>query len=78
MFGSQLLCGFWSTQLVFALVDVLVEVEDAGELTLKGFHRPVAACSVIKLRTQSSAETQSPLPSVGEGQGEGGPAAEAR
>lgn len=53
MFGSQLLCGFWSTQLVFALVDVLVEVEDAGELTLKGFHRPVAACSVIKLRTQS-------------------------
>ncbi len=41
------------SQPVFALVEELVEVEDAGELTLKGFHRPVAACSVIKLRTQS-------------------------
>ena len=28
----------------------LVEAEDAGELTLKGFHRPVPAANVIGLR----------------------------
>jgi class 3 adenylate cyclase len=38
------------SQPVFALVEELVEVEDAGELTLKGFHRPVAACNVVKLK----------------------------
>ena len=38
------------SQPVFALVEELVEVEDAGELSLKGFHRPVPACSVIKLK----------------------------
>jgi len=38
------------SQPVFALVEELVEVEDIGELSLKGFHRPVAACTVIKLK----------------------------
>ena len=38
------------SQPVFALVEEVVEVEDAGELTLKGFHRPVPACSVIRLK----------------------------
>ena len=32
---------------VLAQLEGLVEVEDAGELTLKGFHRPVPAASVI-------------------------------
>ncbi len=35
---------------VAAQLEDHVEVEDAGELTLKGFHRPVPACNVIKLR----------------------------
>ncbi len=38
------------SQPVFALVEELVEVDDAGELSLKGFHRPVPACSVVKLK----------------------------
>jgi class 3 adenylate cyclase len=38
------------SQPVFALVEEVVDVEDAGELTLKGFHRPVPACSVIRLK----------------------------
>ena len=38
------------SQPVFALVEDLVEVEDAGELSLKGFHRPVPACGVVKLK----------------------------
>ena len=38
------------SQPVFALVEELVEVEDVGELTLKGFHRPVPACNVIKFK----------------------------
>jgi class 3 adenylate cyclase len=32
---------------VLARLEGLVEVEDAGELTLKGFHRPVPAARVI-------------------------------
>ena len=35
---------------MLAQLDGLVEVEDAGELTLKGFHRPVPAGNVIRLR----------------------------
>ena len=35
---------------VLAQLEGLVEVEDAGELTLKGFHRPVVAANVIRLR----------------------------
>jgi len=38
------------SQPVFALVEDLVEAEDAGQLTLKGFARPVSACSVVKLK----------------------------
>jgi class 3 adenylate cyclase/CheY-like chemotaxis protein len=38
------------SQPVFAQVEELVEVEDVGELSLKGFHRPVPACNVVKLK----------------------------
>jgi class 3 adenylate cyclase/CheY-like chemotaxis protein len=34
---------------VLAQLEGLVDVEDAGELTLKGFHRPVPAASVIRV-----------------------------
>jgi class 3 adenylate cyclase len=33
-------------------VEGLVDVEPVGELTLKGFHRPVSAFNVIRLRTE--------------------------
>jgi class 3 adenylate cyclase len=32
------------------MVDELVEAEPAGELTLKGFHRPVAAYNIVRLK----------------------------
>jgi len=32
-------------------VEALVEFESVGELTLKGFHRPVAAFDVRAIRT---------------------------
>jgi adenylate cyclase len=35
---------------MLAQLEGLVEAEDAGELTLKGFHRPVPAANVIRLR----------------------------
>jgi class 3 adenylate cyclase len=35
---------------VLAAVDDLVEVEPVGELTLKGFARPVPAFNVLKVR----------------------------
>ena len=35
---------------VYAVVETLAELESAGELTLKGFHRPVLAHNVIALR----------------------------
>ncbi len=38
------------SQQVFALVEDLVEVEAAEQLTLKGFARPVSACNVIALK----------------------------
>jgi adenylate cyclase len=38
------------SQPVLALVEDLVEAEDAGQLTLKGFARPVSACSVVRLK----------------------------
>jgi class 3 adenylate cyclase len=37
-------------QRVLAALDELVEVEEKGELTLKGFHRPVSACNILRLR----------------------------
>ena len=38
------------TQRLVAVVDELVEAESAGELTLKGFHRPVTAHKILQLR----------------------------
>jgi adenylate cyclase len=38
------------TQRLVAVVDELVEAESAGELTLKGFHRPVTAHKILRLR----------------------------
>jgi class 3 adenylate cyclase len=32
-------------------VEELIEVEPVGELTLKGFHRPVTTCNVLRLKT---------------------------
>jgi class 3 adenylate cyclase/CheY-like chemotaxis protein len=37
-------------QRVLAALDELVEVEEKGELMLKGFHRPVTACNILRLR----------------------------
>jgi class 3 adenylate cyclase len=36
---------------VLALVGGLIDAEPVGELALKGFHRPVAAFSVVRVRT---------------------------
>jgi len=38
------------TQRLVAVLDELVEVESAGELPLKGFHRPVTAYKILRLR----------------------------
>ena len=38
------------TQRLLAGVDALVEAEPAGELSLKGFHRPVTAYNILRLR----------------------------
>jgi len=38
------------TQRLVAVLDELVEAESAGELTLKGFHRPVTAHKILRLR----------------------------
>ncbi|HEY5725466.1 MAG TPA: hypothetical protein VIX40_05880, partial [Methylomirabilota bacterium] len=35
---------------VTAQLEAEIEVEAVGDLTLKGFGRPVAACNVLKLR----------------------------
>ncbi len=40
------------TQRLVAVLDELVEAESAGELTLKGFHRPVTAHKILRLRGQ--------------------------
>ena len=37
-------------QRLLGTVDELVEAEPAGELTLKGFHRPVAAYNIVRLK----------------------------
>jgi class 3 adenylate cyclase len=39
------------SQPVFAQVEERVDVEDVGELSLKGFHRAVPACNVVRLKT---------------------------
>jgi class 3 adenylate cyclase len=38
---------------VLADVDELVEVEELGALTLKGFTRPVAALNILGLRSEA-------------------------
>ena len=38
------------TQRLVAVLDELVEAESAGELTLKGFHRPVTAHKILRLK----------------------------
>ncbi len=38
------------SQRVYAQVEELVEAEPVGELTLKGFHRPVSAYTVLRLK----------------------------
>jgi adenylate cyclase len=38
------------SQRVLAALDDLVELEEKGELTLKGFHRPVAAYNIVRLK----------------------------
>ncbi len=35
---------------IFSKTEMQIEVEPVGELTLKGFHRPVLACNVLRLR----------------------------
>src|SRR5881396_2788685 len=39
------------SQRVLALTEGLLEVESAGELSLKGFHRPIPAYNVVGLRS---------------------------
>jgi class 3 adenylate cyclase len=39
-----------ATQRLVAVLDELVEAESAGELTLKGFHRPVTAHKILRLK----------------------------
>jgi adenylate cyclase len=38
------------TQRLLGGVDELVEAEPAGELTLKGFHRPTSAHKILRLK----------------------------
>jgi adenylate cyclase len=44
--GGQILIG----QRVYAAVEELVEAEPAGELSLKGFHKPVPTFNVVGLK----------------------------
>lgn len=37
---------------VFTKTEDLIEVEPVGELTLKGFQRPVAACNVLRIKAE--------------------------
>jgi class 3 adenylate cyclase len=40
------------TRRLLGSVEELVEVESAGELTLKGFHRPIAAHKILRLKAR--------------------------
>jgi class 3 adenylate cyclase len=42
---------------ILAKIEAHIEVEDLGEFSLKGFHRPIPAYNVLTLRQQSSQET---------------------
>jgi adenylate cyclase len=44
--GGQILIS----QRVYAVVEELVEAEPTGELSLKGFHKPVPAFNVMRLK----------------------------
>jgi adenylate cyclase len=37
-------------QRLFGIVEDLVEAEPVGELSLRGFHRPIAAFNILPLR----------------------------
>jgi class 3 adenylate cyclase/PAS domain-containing protein len=39
---------------IFSKVEAQIEAEEVGELSLKGFHRPVFAHNVVRVRTDSS------------------------
>jgi class 3 adenylate cyclase len=39
---------------IFSKIETSVEAEDVGELSLKGFQRPIAAHNVVKVRTPNS------------------------
>jgi class 3 adenylate cyclase len=39
---------------VYTAVETLAEMESAGELALKGFHQPVKAFNVVKLKLPSA------------------------
>jgi adenylate cyclase len=39
-----------ATQRLLGNIDELVEAEPAGELTLKGFHRPISAHKILRLK----------------------------
>jgi adenylate cyclase len=41
------------SQRLLGTVEELVEVEPVGELTLKGFHRPIAAHNILRLKVES-------------------------
>jgi len=41
-------------------VEEAIEAEAIGELTLKGFHRPVFAHNVLAVRTESASSTVTP------------------
>jgi len=38
------------SQRLLGSVDELVEAEPAGELSLKGFHRPIAAHNILRIK----------------------------
>jgi adenylate cyclase len=56
--GDQILVS----QRVFSAVEVLVETETVGELSLKGFSRPIAVYNIIGLRETPSHESHASPP----------------
>lgn len=41
---------------VFAKIEQYVDAAPVGDLTLKGFHRPVTACNVLAMRSENLAQ----------------------
>ena len=50
------------TQRLYAEVEDEVEAEPAGEFTLKGFRRPVAAFNVIAVRSEAATSSARTVP----------------